>query len=86
MLSTQNQQLLQQLNEALETHGLTSGGLKRSLMSKQQPDLVKRPEKEDNEERGEMEEDTLKPVSMFPFNMNNLNLRYKNIMFLDQVN
>jgi hypothetical protein len=99
-LNTQNQQLLQQLNEAIDQQGLgdilrknffsnestkplTNSSTRNELLQPQQQQPQQSPSNlasEDNDDAPNS------PTSMFPFNMNNLNLRYKNIMFLDQVN
>jgi hypothetical protein len=95
LLNTQNQQLLQQLNEAIDQQGLgdilrknlfsgsneSTKPLANSLQPQQQ--LQQSPSNLASEENDDAPNS---PTSMFPFNMNNLNLRYKNIMFLDQVN
>ena len=88
LLSAQNQQLLQQLNEAIDQQGL-SDILKKNFYSasndssKETNRLVSQQSNLTNEDSDDAQNS---PTSMFPFNMNNLNLRYKNIMFLDQVN
>ena len=80
LLNSQNQQLLQQINEAIENHNLNN-----SLSKKNQPfstsDLIADLDSVDDDNAQNMSNNP-----MFPINSKNLNLRYKNIMFLDQVN
>ena len=64
--------LLQHVNESNDSNGISNNSNNNSL----------------NHDQYELNIDETQPspTSMFPINLNNLNLSYKNILFLDQVN
>ena len=92
LLNSQNQLLLQQINEAIENSNLnsfntsnhnTNNNNNSDSTSSNSNNAKKRDQFATSDLVTDLEDTSINP--MFPINLNNLNLRYKNIMFLDQV-